>query len=1281
MKQDGTSGTFSFTGKNANAAALDDTLTGDIPFGATGAYASSFGGKSQASGKRSFACGTTTIAKGAYSFASGDNSVALGNDSFVCNYATTAQGVASFAQGVETQVKTTLYAKPSGSSSAGGTGGDAPSVPTTDVNGQGAAAMGVKTQSNGYGSLATGISTISNNTGTFTSGVNTFANGFGAVAVGTSSEADGTDSFAGGTSSWAKKDNSFAFGNGVQTLNEDETVVGRYNATSGKLGGDLFVVGKGESDSNRSDAFRVTRSGQAYLAASGTDNEHVARMADVYAVQTWADNRYLDKRSNAGEQYVYSTVKFFNNKATFYKGITVETAPTESNDVVRKNELDAEASRATAAESSIESDYMKLDREEKATGKKTFEGRIDVAAHSDGKGDEFLFSGIKAASANADRPVWFAFSDGSSIVNGTPTYDLDFKYNPSTNKLSVGSAAISGDLTVDGTLTANKITSVETKNLKVKNATVGLAQGNTEPITTYIGLYATKYDGTNDGGLVWDNTGTAYVGDVSVDSSGKITDPDNTLQPLLTRPDSSELEDGSLLAWNSDKSRAEASSKVEVSDSYLSNISANTVKRPYMDGNGEFSSMVNNARIDEKGSDYQYRMNFDGSGDQAYIDTHLSKTGSIYTAVTGDGAYLNTNVTGDKSFLFASLSNIGLDFIASGDKDKSGSLNYFLVQCSYDGKTNSSTVPLVYITHQTADSAGNMAADSSANKYGFAYDSVRNQIGYVERDSNGNLKFVDTKYVPQKSTSGTFVYAHSGDSQSEIEYTALPNPNTIVARAYDGNFCSAVPTANEHVVNKQYADANYVHKLSTSGYKLYAHSGDSQFEIDYDINATKSSAVQRDANGNVMMTAPQTALAGVNKQYADANYVDLSTNQTIVGEKHFSAGNTANANVVCYEDGTVFEKKTTIKAGGGDSVNINAGTNDTYFGKPVTLGSASKADYSVTSSSDSKTIVTKGYVDSASSSVQSKLQQQIDDINANKTVIEEIADTGDANLKLGSSYKITAAGTSFTFKMPGNTEAAASNITFDKDETAGYTIGGLKTGVQLKNMSIEDIIYKIFHKFNSPSGLTMTLLKSDGSEVQTSCTYTYPNASPTVTVASIKWSVTRGAEESGTLTLSGAASATSDVTGDTASGTITLSSPVEISASSSSKSFALTYAYEDDADEQQSIDASGKSISFTQNYKCYYGTASTNAPTATEVAEMSSSIRTSRNFTNTYTLSNSMAVYAYPTVLKELSSIKDANNFELLSGFNQTTQTIDGVEYYVYALNTANTSTQTYTFE
>ena len=102
QKQDGTTGTFDFTGKNPNATALDPTLTGQIAYGATGDFAVSFGGKSAAQGKRSVSAGTTTIAKGKYSAAFGDNSVALGNESFVANSVTTASGQGASAFGNST---------------------------------------------------------------------------------------------------------------------------------------------------------------------------------------------------------------------------------------------------------------------------------------------------------------------------------------------------------------------------------------------------------------------------------------------------------------------------------------------------------------------------------------------------------------------------------------------------------------------------------------------------------------------------------------------------------------------------------------------------------------------------------------------------------------------------------------------------------------------------------------------------------------------------------------------------------------------------------------------------------------------------------------------------------------------------------------------------------------------------------------------------------------------------------------------------------------------------
>lgn len=101
QKFDGES-TFDFTDKNPNATSLDSTLTGNITKGATGNYASSFGGKSAAMGKRSLAEGTTTIAKGNYSHAEGDNSVALGNDSHAEGYMTVSKGEQSHAEGIRT---------------------------------------------------------------------------------------------------------------------------------------------------------------------------------------------------------------------------------------------------------------------------------------------------------------------------------------------------------------------------------------------------------------------------------------------------------------------------------------------------------------------------------------------------------------------------------------------------------------------------------------------------------------------------------------------------------------------------------------------------------------------------------------------------------------------------------------------------------------------------------------------------------------------------------------------------------------------------------------------------------------------------------------------------------------------------------------------------------------------------------------------------------------------------------------------------------------------------
>jgi hypothetical protein len=117
------------------------------------------------------------------------------------------------------------------------------------------------------------------------------------------------------------------------------------------------------------------------------------------------------------------------------------------------------------------------------------------------------------------------------------------------NQIINGNVTIGGNVTVNGT-----VTSVSAENLKVKNKLIVVAEGNTVTLTSPAGLLAPKYDGTNHGALVFDGTGTAYVGDVVLDSNGDIDVSKSDLQPLVTR---GTLADGKLVKWNAAKLRLE----------------------------------------------------------------------------------------------------------------------------------------------------------------------------------------------------------------------------------------------------------------------------------------------------------------------------------------------------------------------------------------------------------------------------------------------------------------------------------------------------------------------------------------------------------------------------------------------------------------------------------------------------------------------------------------------------------------------------------------------------
>lgn len=117
------------------------------------------------------------------------------------------------------------------------------------------------------------------------------------------------------------------------------------------------------------------------------------------------------------------------------------------------------------------------------------------------------------------------------------------------NQIINGNVTIGGNVTVNGT-----VTSVSAQNLKVKNKLIVVAEGNTVTLTSPAGLLAPKYDGTNSGALVFDGTGTAYVGDVVLTADGDIDVAKSDLQPLATR---GTLVNGNIVKWNGEKLRLE----------------------------------------------------------------------------------------------------------------------------------------------------------------------------------------------------------------------------------------------------------------------------------------------------------------------------------------------------------------------------------------------------------------------------------------------------------------------------------------------------------------------------------------------------------------------------------------------------------------------------------------------------------------------------------------------------------------------------------------------------
>ena len=136
-----------------------------------------------------------------------------------------------------------------------------------------------------------------------------------------------------------------------------------------------------------------------------------------------------------------------------------------------------------------------------------------------------------------------------ALLSGA-TFTGDIQMGTGVNPTIIGAdgnVTIAGNLTVKGTTTT-----VESETLKVKDQLIEVASGNTAELSSPAGLVVPKYDGTNNGALVFDKTGTAYVGDAVLNSNGLIdtTATGTKLVALAGRDKEANLTNNHVVKWD-----------------------------------------------------------------------------------------------------------------------------------------------------------------------------------------------------------------------------------------------------------------------------------------------------------------------------------------------------------------------------------------------------------------------------------------------------------------------------------------------------------------------------------------------------------------------------------------------------------------------------------------------------------------------------------------------------------------------------------------------------------
>ena len=278
---------------------------------------------------------------------------------------------------------------------------------------------------------------------------------------------------------------------------------------------------------------------------------HTHEIDDINGLQTALDGKASTKSVSDLETSLTTKINGkANSSHTHTTGdITgLDTKLTDINNSIASINTALDGKASTAVATSTKNGLMSSTNFTKLAG--IAEGATKVEKSSNGKilindVDTTIYT-LPTASSTAYGGVMVDSSLSDTSANPVENKVINEAISSINTKFS-GNQSF-GDVTVRGNLNVQgSTTTINATNLTIKDKLIELyKRDNPVAITDFAGLYVDKYDGTNSGALVFDSTGTAYVGDVTI-SDNTITSS-TSLQPLATR--SKDLTDGNILKWD-----------------------------------------------------------------------------------------------------------------------------------------------------------------------------------------------------------------------------------------------------------------------------------------------------------------------------------------------------------------------------------------------------------------------------------------------------------------------------------------------------------------------------------------------------------------------------------------------------------------------------------------------------------------------------------------------------------------------------------------------------------